>query len=282
MMTAAELPPARLVHRSGVDIATFDLGGTGPALILLHGLAGSSRELLPTAAALADRFRVLLIDQRGHGCSTRRPADVSREAFVADVVAVAEELLPSQRFDLVGHSMGAHTALLVAAAHPDLVRRLVLLEGHPGGADDGEARKLGGYLASWPVPFRDERAAEAFLGGTALARAWTQDLRAGPGGLYPRFDADIMERTIAAVHAPRWTEWEQLATPTLAVFAEHGMFTSQQQDEMLRRRPGTEHALLPDAGHDAHLEAHEGWIRVLRAFLRPGPVRTTPPRGTRG
>lgn len=73
------------VHRGDVSIAVTDLGGDGPTVLLLHGLAGSSGELLPTGHALTDSFRVLLVDQRGHGLSTRRPTDLSREACVASL-----------------------------------------------------------------------------------------------------------------------------------------------------------------------------------------------------
>ncbi|GAA1158104.1 hypothetical protein GCM10009630_65340 [Kribbella jejuensis] len=196
-----------IIRRGDVRIAVTERGGDGPAVVLLHGLAGSSRELLPTADALIDRFRVLLIDQRGHGGSTRRPADVSRQAYVGDVVAVIEELLPSQRVRLVGQSMGAHTAMLTAAARPDLVDRLVMLEGNAAGDNrPEEARKIGEYFASWPVPFADEDAAQAFLGDGPLAVAWRNDLERTADGLRPRFDADVMEATIAAVQEERWTE----------------------------------------------------------------------------
>ena len=88
----------------GVSIAVNDLGGDGPVVMLLHGLAGSSRELLPTAYALRG-YRVLLVDQRGHGASTRLPDDLSRGAFVGDVVTAIEELVPGRRATLVGQSM---------------------------------------------------------------------------------------------------------------------------------------------------------------------------------
>ena len=257
-----------MIERGDVRIAVTDRGGDGPVVVLLHGLAGSSRELLPTADALTDSFRVLLIDQRGHGRSTRRPADLSRQAFADDVAAVLEQLVPGERAALVGQSMGAHTAFVTAAARPDLVDRLVLLEGHVAGSDrPEEARELGAYFASWPAPFADAGEARAFLGESVLTEAWIDDLEHTSDGLRPRFDADIMRRTITAVHEPRWTEWEGLAVPALAVFAEHGMFSAEQKDDLIRRRPGTRRADIPGAGHDAHLEAFDPWIRVLRGYL---------------
>ncbi|MCT1459616.1 alpha/beta hydrolase [Aestuariimicrobium sp. p3-SID1156] len=251
----------------GVSIAVTDLGGDGPVVVLLHGLAGSSRELLTTAHALRG-YRVLLVDQRGHGASTRLPDDLSRDAFVGDVVTTMEELMPGRRATLVGHSMGAHTAFLTAAARPDLIEGLVMLEGHvAGNADPGEARGLGRYFASWPVPFANETAAREFLGPEAIVDAWVADLESTDDGLFPRFDAAVMQRTIEAVHVPRWDEWEALQVPTLAVFAKHGMFGDADKDELIRRRPETRRDDLDGGSHDAHLDAFDEWIRVLRCWL---------------
>ena len=161
-----------VMRPGGVSIAVTDLGGDGPVVVLLHGLAGSSRELLPTAHALQG-CHVRLVDQRGHGASTRIPDDLSRPAFVGDVVAVVEELVPGRRGALGGQSMGAHTAFLTAAARPDLVEGLVMLEGHVAGDEDlSGAAALGRYFASWPVPFEDDAAARAFLGVDAIVDAW--------------------------------------------------------------------------------------------------------------
>lgn len=159
-------------------------------MVLLHGLAGNSRELLPTAEALTDSFRVLLMDQRGHGRSTRRPDDLSRQAFVDDVVAVLEEVVPGQPCVLVGQSMDAHTAFLTAAARPNLIERLVMLEGHVAGSDDAaEAAGLGRFFTSWQTPFADDESARAHLGGDAIVDAWVADLESTPDVLRPRFDA---------------------------------------------------------------------------------------------
>lgn len=251
-----------------VSIAVTDVGGDGPNLILLHGLAGNSREMLPTAVALRDEFRVLLMDQRGHGASTRRPADLSRDAYVRDVTEVIERYASGEPSILVGQSMGAHTAFLTAAARPDLVGRLVMLEGHVAGSEDpGEAVSLGRYFASWPVPFADEDAARSFLGSDAVVDAWIADLEATPDGLRPRFDADVMERTIEAVHEPRWDDWEALQIPTLAIFAKDGMFTDADKGELIRRRPSTDRIDLAAGGHDAHLDAFDLWISALRGWL---------------
>ncbi|NLS08836.1 alpha/beta hydrolase [Nesterenkonia sp. MY13] len=246
------------------------MGGQGKPLILLHGLAGSSRELIPTAEALRADFRVILLDQRGHGQSTRRPADLSREAFVDDVVHLMQTRFPGERCVLIGQSMGAHTVFLTAAARPDLVDRLVMLEGHAAGNEDpASVAQIGKFFAAWPTPFEDEAAARRYLGDETIAGAWIADLEPTGNGLQPRFDADVMEQVITAVHKPRWAEWESLEVPALAVFAKDGMFAHQDKDELIRRRPETTRIDLQAGSHDAHLDAFDEWINALRQWLNP-------------
>lgn len=254
-----------VVSDDGMSISYTVVDGADPAVVILHGLAGSSREFLPTAHALTGR-KVVLVDLRGHGSSTRLPADTSREAFVTDVVRVieAEEL---GAVDLVGQSMGAHTAMLVTASRPDLVHRLVLLECDAGSGTVEEAEAMGRYFRSWEVPYPTRKSARAALGDSPLASAWVADLEECHDGLYPRFDADVMVRTITEVMAPRWEEWESITAPTLVVYAEHGMFTDEQKNQFAERGKNVMRVDLPGASHDAHLDAFDLWIDALTAFI---------------
>ncbi|RFA11759.1 alpha/beta hydrolase [Subtercola boreus] len=249
----------------GTTIAYSVFPGAGPTVVILHGLAGSSREFVPTAEALTGR-EVILVNQRGHGRSTQAPADTSREAFVGDVVEVIETETSGQ-VDLVGQSMGAHTAMLVAALRPDLVRRLVLLEGNEGGGSEEEHAALGKYFHSWDVPFATREEAQASLGDGPLATAWVADLEPRPDGLYPRFDPDVMVSTIRAVSTPRWEEWEHVSAPTLVVYADGGIFTEKQKLEFISRGADVVRVDLVGASHDAHLDAFTQWIDALTEFV---------------
>lgn len=257
-----------VVINGRVSIAVTDFGGGGTAVVLLHGLAGSSREMTATAMALSSKYRVLLIDQRGHGLSSHYPEDVSREAFVSDVVKILESYAPGKRCILIGQSMGAHTAFLTAVERPDLVEKLIMLEGHVAGDENPESAKaIGDYFASWPAQFDDESAAREFLGHSALASAWIADLEQRETGLHVRFDPEIMRETIRAVHVPRWSEWEKLETTTIAIFAKESMFSVAEQKELIRRRPQTKMIKLDAGSHDAHLDAFDQWNDALKLAL---------------
>lgn len=248
---------------TAISYSVFD--GANPALVILHGLAGSGREFIPTARAFSGK-KVILIDQRGHGRSSRAPADTSRAAFVGDVVRVIEAESSGQ-VDLVGQSMGAHTGMLVAAARPDLVRKLVLLEANEGGGSAEESAALGDFFHSWEVPFATRAEARASLGAGPLVEAWASDLEERPGGLYPRFDPEVMVATMRSVADPRWEEWERVTAPTLVIYADGGMFTEEQKACFTSRGRNVTRVDLVGASHDAHLDAFEQWIDALTAFI---------------
>jgi pimeloyl-ACP methyl ester carboxylesterase len=260
------------VRRGGVTLSCLAGGAAGaPPVVLLHGQAGAAEELRPTAEALAPRHRVVVPDQRGHGRSTRRPADVSRRAYAADAAAVVEHLGGGRPAALVGQSMGGHTAMLVAAWYPHLVTRLVMLEAGVGGTAPGDEdypARLGRWFASWPVPFADRAAAVAHLGGTPTARALAADLDETPDGLRPRFDADVMEAAIAPVAAEaRWAEWSSIAAPTLLVRGDRGTVPADEDARMRAERPDVRHAVIAGAGHDAHLDAPAAWQALLALYV---------------
>lgn len=257
------------VRRADVVLSCLAGGQGDDIVVLLHGLAGSAREMWPTADALLPEHRVIAVDQRGHGCSTRRPHDLSRRAYVDDVIAVVDQLAGCQPVTLVGQSMGGHTAMLAAAWHPDLVHRLVLVEADVGGDDAGDnPAGLGAWFASWPVPFPDARAASDFLGTEPTARSWIRDLEQREDGLWPRFEPDVMHAAIAAVaQRARWQDWQLVKAPTLLVYGQSGTIQASEVRRMRDLRPKVTHVVIPDAGHDLHLEQHDAWIQALTGFL---------------
>jgi pimeloyl-ACP methyl ester carboxylesterase len=261
------------LERDGVRLAVRDYGGEGSAVLLLHGLAGHAGEWEQTASWLTPRHRVLALEGRGHGRSERRPDDVSRAAHVADV-AHAIEQLGIGPVALVGQSFGGLAALLVAAERPQLVRALVLAEASPLAPDDpaGVAAEVGGWLADWPAPFASREAAVAYFAdkdwSPNAAAAWADGLERCPDGLRPRFDADVMERTLhEAVARELWEEWEQIRCPTLVVRGAAGTLPPEVARAMAERLPGARVVELNAAGHDLHLDQPAAWGEALTAFL---------------
>ncbi|MFC8516701.1 alpha/beta fold hydrolase [Streptomyces sp. NPDC057257] len=205
-------------------------------ILLLHGLAGDRAEwsdLIPRL--LADGHRVVAYDARAHGASTRRPADVTRAAHVADGVALVEELGLAP-VTLVGQSLGGHTALLVAAAQPHLVRSLILIEAGPAGRNPELPSLIASWLADWHPADRAVMVA-------CVAELATDD---------------------------HWREWSAVRCPTLLVEGANGtMGPTEPSDMLARRRPDDDvrHVVVPDAGHDVHLDRPEQLYEAIAGYL---------------
>jgi pimeloyl-ACP methyl ester carboxylesterase len=258
-------------ERDGVRLAGVDFGGDGPPALLLHGLAGYAGEWASTAEWLTKRCRVVALDARGHGASERFPADVSRAAHVADAAFAIDELALGPVV-VVGQSLGGQAAILLAAQCPDLVRRLVLADAGPGGGGDERAVEanladLRSALERWPVPFASREAAVEFFGGPSpSAEAWVDGLEHRDGGWRPRFDVDVMVRTLReASGRAYWEEWERIACPVLVVRAGDASHLSAADARAMAARAQV--VELAGAGHDLHLERPAEWRDALSVFL---------------
>ena len=114
----------------GRSFAARQWGANGaPLLIALHGWLDNSASF-NALAPLLDDYCVLALDFAGHGLSDYRPQGMAYYVWdnVSDVLAVAEQL-QAEQFSILGHSMGAGVAVLLAACYPEKVNRLWLIEG---------------------------------------------------------------------------------------------------------------------------------------------------------
>jgi pimeloyl-ACP methyl ester carboxylesterase len=122
--------PATTFEDRGSQIRWTELAGRLPARVYVHGLGGNGQAIFGTVARGAgiEGNRSLLVDLPGHG-SSDQPADFGYTLEEhADAVAAAIRAAGVTGVDLVGHSLGADTAIVVAARHRELVGRLVISE----------------------------------------------------------------------------------------------------------------------------------------------------------
>jgi pimeloyl-ACP methyl ester carboxylesterase len=233
--------------------------------VLLHGLAGYAGEWAGTASWLRERHRVVAVDQRGHGQSTRFPPTVAPEAFVDDVVAWLAALA-LERASLVGQSFGGLIAFLTAASHPERVARLVIAEASPS-LDPAAEPEVREWLESWPVPFPDADAAIRFFGGDSQrARAWVGGLEVREDSLWPRFDAETLLQALRETASGWWEAWSSIRCPTLIVRGEHGM-AAEDARAMVAWLDDAALETVSGAGHDVHLENPAEWRRIVQPFL---------------
>ena len=116
------------IELRGLPFHYRDWGGTGQPVLLLHGLASTCHIWDLVAPALAADFRVVALDQRGHGQSAQVDEGYDFTTVCGDAAAFIASM-GWQRTVIVGHSWGADVALELAVAQPDTISGIVFVDG---------------------------------------------------------------------------------------------------------------------------------------------------------
>ena len=123
------------------DRVAYRDAGTGEALLLIHGMAGSSATWRAIIPQLSNKYRVVAPDLLGHGQSAKPRGDYSLGAFAVWLRDLLDEL-GLTRVTVVGHSLGGGVAMQFIYQHPDYCQRLVLISSGGLGPDVGWTLRL--------------------------------------------------------------------------------------------------------------------------------------------
>lgn len=220
------------------ELAALQWGAPdAPPLLALHGWLDNAASFTRLAPLLAARRRVIALDLPGHGHSVHLPQGALRYHAVdaVDHVLDAADALGLDRFDLLGHSLGAGIASLVAAAAPSRIRRLALSEGLGVLADDGahtlqrwrdaHAQRSTGNRPPRTFPSIDAavaaRVAAGGLDADAARPIVARNLRAVDGGFAWRSDPRLRLATPVRIAEPQIHALiAGIAAPTLLLLAQ--------------------------------------------------------------
>ena len=246
---------------AGCTLSYLDFGGAGRPLVALHGHMSDAESFTGLAQRLAPGWRLIALDQRGHGYSDR-PADYSREGYVADVVALLDHL-GLDRAVLLGHSVGGLNAYQLAARHPERVEAII-------NADMAVSLGLDGIN-----PFE-------FLRGLPYEAATREQLIDEMGPLAAHFGALVRERADGSwslpfhpldiidseelAHGDHWSDWLASTCPALIVRGTRGAIPAEQAHAMAERRPGTRLVEI-DTDHFVYANDPDGFAKAVNEFL---------------
>ncbi|SFV10260.1 Pimeloyl-ACP methyl ester carboxylesterase [Methylobacterium sp. 174MFSha1.1] len=261
---------------SGGHLAALEFGPADRPLdaLLLHANGFNARTYRSLLAPLADR-RILAYDHRGHGRTTlpAEPAGRSDWQDVTDDLIALMNRLDAPPLVLIGHSMGGTASLLAAAARPERVRRLVLLdpviqpperrgEGHPGLADGARKRRS-------TFPSRD--AALAAYRGRGAFRTWPEapladyvadGFRDGPDGVTLACTGAWEASSYMAQGHDSWGALARLSCPAAILRAETGSTCA-----LAESRGSVEIETVPGTTHFLPFEAPERVRAAIRQAL---------------
>lgn len=251
--------------------------GAGPeAVLLLHGFTGSHQDWDEVTAALALEYTVVRPDLPGHGETKAEPGAAAMPEVARGLVGIMENL-GFPRFHLAGYSMGGRTALALACTYPERVHRLVLESASPGlrTAEERAARRQSDadladrivrngiytFVAEWErIPLF---ASQQRLSGEVLQRQRAVRLRQAPAGL-----AQSLREMGTGNQPSYWSQLGRVQVPTLLVTGALDDKFCGIADAMERSLPSARHVVVPEAGHNVHLEQPRVYIRMLVDHLK--------------
>ena len=272
-------PADCFVEVNGLRLHYLDWGGpSDDVLLLLHGITGNCHAWDDFAEHVRDDFRVLALDQRGHGASEHAPEGYPVTAFASDI-AEFRRALGFGRFDLVGTSLGARNAMPYAAEHSASLRHLVLVDAGPEVERSGARTLMAGVGAERPLAFRSrEEAAEYFrlrnpnTSPKQVERSIDYGLRLNwAEKLVWRHDPDLLWITGSAGAREIPLLWEscgRISCPTLILRGEDSDILGRRTVErMLEVMPTATAEEVPGAGHSILIDQPDRFERAVRAFL---------------
>lgn len=266
---------------NGHDVV-FRRAGSGEAIVLIHGLAGSSSTWKDVMPSLVETHDVIAPDLLGHGESAKPMGDYSLGAHASglrDLLAVLD--VPSAT--VVGHSFGGGVAMQVAYQHPEMCDRLILV------ASGGLGRDVSWLLRAGTLPFSEyamplvfsRRVAE---GGNRIGerldrlgwqspglrewwRSYTSLANAENRRAFVRTIRTVIDtggQTVSAL------DRLHLASnlPTLIVWGDHDHVIPVEHAEVAHDAiPGSRLCVLPGVGHFPHTEVPDQFLAVVHDFL---------------
>ncbi len=264
------------IRTGGVELHAL-LEGEGTPVVILHGFTGSSASVEGIARGLRDRHRTLRIDFIGHGASDA-PAERAPYHFdrcVGQVAEVASQLVEGPSH-LIGYSMGGRVALGLCVARPELVTSATTIGARAGFenateraqrvrddealADSIERDGVPAFVARWmALPLF---ASQRRLGVERLTQAREQRLANHAHGL-----ANSLRAMGAGAQPPLHAQLADVGAPVRLVVGDEDECFGGIADTLAGELPHARVETIPGAGHAAHLENPEAFLKVVRAFL---------------
>ena len=243
----------------------YEVHGEGAPVILIHGGLGSSSQWQPVVPELADGFRVITPDSRGHGRSTNPSAELSY-ARIADDIADLIATLGVQRPVVGGWSDGGQVTLELGVRHPGAAGALIVGAAYPDFEVSGLRKAHRALLGADETGVPDPAHLDAQLGESA------EEIKA----LHP--DGAEQWRRLVRQTAPMWLDYKGLRpdelrtiqTPVLVLAGDHDELVPLDLSVSLYRAlPTAELAVCPSLSHDGPTpERAPVFASLLRDFAR--------------
>jgi pimeloyl-ACP methyl ester carboxylesterase len=245
--------------------------GSGPTIVLLHGLWGGLNEWAPIIDPLSEDHRVIALDFIGfHGSD--KPATQYHNALLSQFLAGFIEALALEKVTLMGHAMGANSATYTAVHHPTNIARLVLIDGAGYRNPD---RDLSKPPSEQMIRFRRVATGSSLAATRRLLERRVQD-KSLVTDEWVELAFQMWLNSARAIgdmllEGGDLTEEEmrQIQLPTLVVWgAEDKVFSIDNVERLTADIEGAQSGIIENSGHLPQIEQTDAFLEVLIPFLK--------------
>lgn len=266
-----------IVDLDGVKIRYLDNGGTGPALICLHGTSMTAHAWGHLGASLKDAYRVIAVDMRGHGASDRPNTTYTIAELAGDIARLAEKL-NLKDITLIGSSVGNQVAVSFAAANPDRVAGMILSDPSFFVSDTEIVKYLRSHHTrrrNYPTRAEAEAFARALPQRAGLSDqmhrlAMEGDFRQEADGSWSwAYDLLAITKLFFNLSTDQAADIAAIKVPVLVLNADRSNVLSGNQAEQLTRAfPNARLEVVADSNHTIWGDQPVVLASQARAFLR--------------
>lgn len=246
-------------ENNGLKLSYLDSESKAPVLIALHSHWMEASTFIPLANALRSKWRVVALDQRGHGYSDH-PKTYTRDDYLGDVEALLNHLNLDQPVVLLGNSLGGVNAYQFAARHPERIRALIIEDIGVEIAVDVT------FSLAWKGIFKSRDELSQHVGPRFLGTL-QDSFRETEQGWRLAFNPEELVVSNQLLQGDHWKDWLASPCPALLIRgAESRLTTDEHMKQMAVRRPNT-HLKTLEGGHVCHLDNPNEFNEVVKAFL---------------
>lgn len=249
----------------------FKSFGTGPALIILHGLFGSLDNWQTLARRFADRYSVYVIDQRNHGKSPH--SDIMNYPAMAEDLGEFMDQQGITIANLLGHSMGAKTVMQFGNMFPERILKMIVADMSPGRYPATHAAILDA-LRDFPFgQIRDRKEAEAWLrpkiADSGTLQFILKNLDKAEAGFQWKFNFPAIDYNYDLIREAIPDEGPA-GFPVLFVRGGKSDYVKDEHMNLIRSMyPNVELRTIAGAGHWIHAEKPDEFAAEVMKFLNP-------------
>ena len=249
----------------------FQETGEGQSLIILHGLFGSSDNWLTVARELAADYKIYLADLRNHGDSPH-----SENFTYADMADDLAEFVHDQQIKdpvVIGHSMGGKAAMRFSTEHPELVKKLVVVDIAPRYYPPHHQGILEGLKSIDTENIKSRKEADEALAKYVKELGVRQFLlknlsRNEKGGYEWKMNLPVIDQKIENV-GEGLSEDARFDKPVLFINGAKSDYIRKKEEELIFTIfPQATIETIQGAGHWVHAEKTEEFVALLRSFLK--------------